>query len=143
MGHGGRVVAVRVVRQPGRHHLRGAPEVYPNTATLSFHGSTYTSSTLSFTGYETTTNQRQGDGYKPLDTIPPADQALVTKYDNPPFVSQDSAGSIPFVNIGGKYVISGASYDPQVLQGKTHEQIARRCRIRRPTSARPSSARPT
>jgi hypothetical protein len=101
-----------------------APEVYPSTATLSFHGSTYTSPLLSFSAYEQTTNQRQGNAYKPLDTIPSADQALVTKYDSPPYVSQDSAGSIPFVDIGGKYVISGASYDPQVLQGKTHEQIA-------------------
>ena len=34
-----------------------------------FHGSTYTSDKLSFTGYETTTNQQQADGsYPPLDT---------------------------------------------------------------------------
>ena len=31
---------------------------------------------------------------------------------------------IPFVDLAGRYVISGASYDPQVLQGKTHAQIA-------------------
>jgi hypothetical protein len=110
-----------------------APEVYPNTATLSFHGSTYTSTYLSFTAYEETTNQRQGNGYKPLDTISAADKALVTKYDNQPYVSADSAGAIPFVDIGGKYIISGASYDPQVLQGKTHEQIAQA--LSDPTSA--------
>jgi Domain of unknown function (DUF929) len=111
----------------------GSPEVYPNTATLSFHGSTYTSSYLSFSAYEETTNQRQGNSYKPLDTIPAADQALVSKYDNAPYVSSDSAGAIPFVDIGGKFVISGASYDPQVLQGKTHEQIAQA--LSDPTSA--------
>jgi Domain of unknown function (DUF929) len=110
-----------------------APEVYPSTATLSFHGSTFTSSYLSFTGYEETTNQRQGNSYKPLDTLPDADQALLSKYDNQPFVSSDSAGAIPFVDIGGKYVISGASYDPQVLQGKTQEQIAQA--LSDPTSA--------
>jgi hypothetical protein len=102
----------------------GSPEVYPNTATLSFHGATYTSSVLSFTGYEETTNQRQGSSYAPLDKIPAADQALVEKYNSAPYVDQSSAGSIPFVDLGGKYVISGASYDPKVLQGKTQAQIA-------------------
>jgi uncharacterized protein DUF929 len=111
----------------------GSPEVYPSTATLSFHGSTYTSTYLSFSAYEETTNQRQGNGYKPLDTIPAADQALVSKYDSPPYVGSDSAGAIPFVDIGGKYVISGASYDPAVLKGKTHEQIAQA--LSDPTSA--------
>jgi Domain of unknown function (DUF929) len=97
----------------------------PSTATLSFHGATYTSDSLSFTGYETTTNQQQSDGsYPTLDTPSAADEALVTKYDAPPFVDADSKGSIPFVDIGGKFVISGASYDPALLAGKTHQQIA-------------------
>lgn len=108
----------------GSTESAGSPEVYPSTATLSFHGATYTSSLLSFTGYEETTNKRQGQSYQPLDTVSAADEALVTKYNAPPYVDQQSAGSIPFVDIGGKYVISGASYDPQVLQGKTHAEIA-------------------
>jgi hypothetical protein len=101
-----------------------ATDIYPNTATLSFHGATYTSSYLSFTGYETTTNQPQGSSYVPLDTPPAADQAIVDKYDAPPYVPTGSSGSIPFVDIGGKYVISGASYDVSILQGQTHDQIA-------------------
>jgi uncharacterized protein DUF929 len=94
-------------------------DVYPNTASLSFHGATYSSSTLSFTGYETTDRNQ-----KPLDTITSADQALVTKYDAPPYVEKNAAGSIPFVDIGGKYMISGASFDPTVLKGKSQEEIA-------------------
>jgi hypothetical protein len=39
-------------------------------------------------------------------------------------VSSSSQGSIPFVDIGNKYLISGASYSPQVLQGKSWSQIA-------------------
>jgi hypothetical protein len=35
-----------------------------------------------------------------------------------------SRGSIPFVNIGGRYVISGGSYSPGVLHGKNQAQIA-------------------
>ena len=60
--------------------------------------------------------------YAPLDTLSSPDQALFDKYDAPPYT--DSAGSIPFIDIGGRYVISGASYSPQVLQGKTQTQIA-------------------
>jgi hypothetical protein len=102
-----------------------ATDTDPNTATLSFHGSTYASDKISFTGYETTTNQQKSDGsYPPLDKVPAADQALLDKYDAPPYVDASSKGSIPFVDIGGKYLISGASYDPAVLKGKTHEQIA-------------------
>jgi len=101
-----------------------ATDIYPNTATLSFHGATYASTYLSFTGYETETNQPQGGSYAPLDTPSAADQAIVDKYDAPPYVSASSAGSIPFVDIGGKFIISGASYDVSILQGLTHEQIA-------------------
>ena len=36
----------------------------------------------------------------------------------------DPNGGIPFIDIGGSYMISGATYDPGVLQGKTHAQIA-------------------
>ena len=99
-------------------------DAYANTATLSFHGATYTSDLLSFTGVEQTSNVRSGSGYKPLDTPSSADQALLTKYDAPPYVSASSAGSIPFVDLGGKYLITGASYSPQVIAGKSHEQIA-------------------
>ncbi|MCW2494691.1 MAG: hypothetical protein JWQ77_615 [Jatrophihabitans sp.] len=100
-------------------------DVYPSTQTLTFHGATYTSSYLSFTGKELESNQASGSGYAPLDTLSAADQAIVTKYN--------SSGGIPFVDIGGKYLISGASYDPQVLQGKTHAQIA--AALSDPTSA--------
>lgn len=94
-------------------------DVYPSTATLSFHGSSYTSSTIAFEGVET-----QAEQGVPLDTLPAEGQKLVDTYDAPPYVPKESQGSIPFVYIGGKYMISGATYSPQVLQGKTHEQIA-------------------
>ncbi len=94
-------------------------DVYPNTASLSFHGATYSSSSLSFTGYETTDRAK-----KTLDQLSSADQALFAKYDATPYVEKNAAGSIPFVDIGGKYAISGASFDPTVLKGKTQEEIA-------------------
>jgi hypothetical protein len=91
-------------------------DVYPNTATLTFHGATYTSAYLSFTGTELQSNQVVDGGYAPLDTLSGADRALMQRYD--------ADGSIPFVDLGGRYVIIGTSYKPDVLQGKTHAEIA-------------------
>ena len=96
-----------------------ADDVYPSTATLSFHGSSYTSSNVAFTGVET-----QGEQGVALDTLSAADQQIESTYNAPPYVPADSQGAIPFVDIGGKYLINGASYKPQVLQGKTHAEIA-------------------
>jgi hypothetical protein len=97
-------------------------DVHPNTTTLTFHGASYASTHLAFVGREIESNQVVNGGYAPLDRLTAAQQALVTKYDAPPYTT--STGSIPFVDIGGRYIISGASYDPSVLQGKTHQQIA-------------------
>jgi Domain of unknown function (DUF929) len=102
-----------------------AGDVYPNTPTLSFHGAQLTSSYVTFTGVETTTNQPlTGGGYQPLDTLSAADTALVKKYNAAPYVAASSAGSIPFIDIGGAYISSGASYTPQLLSGKTQAQVA-------------------
>ncbi|MFD7155036.1 DUF929 family protein [Kribbella sp. NPDC059898] len=106
----------------GTTHSASA-DVHPNTPSLSFHGSTYTSQYLSFTGVETTTNEVEGNSYKPLDTPTAEDQATLQKYDNVPYVAKDSAGSIPFIDIGNKFIGSGATYSPDVLAGKTQAQI--------------------
>jgi hypothetical protein len=87
-------------------------DVAPDTSTLAFHGTTYTSQYLSFTGYE----QQDRTQTKTLDTLTSADQGVFSKL-NP-------RGSIPFVDLGGIYVSSGASYDPGILAGLSHEQIA-------------------
>jgi len=93
-------------------------DVYPNTATLSFHGASYTSKYLAFTGLEL-----QDTNGKTLDTPSPADGKLISKYDAQQYTGAQSGG-IPFVLMGGKFVISGASYDPAVLKGLSHQQIA-------------------
>jgi hypothetical protein len=98
-------------------------DVYPNTPTLSFHGATYNSQYLSFTGVETTSNKLVNGNYAPLDTLTPADQQTFTTYDQPPYVT-GQAGSIPFVDIAGKYVSSGATYSPQLLHGLSQAQVA-------------------
>jgi Domain of unknown function (DUF929) len=97
-------------------------DVYPNTATLTFYGSTFTGNVVAFSPYELQSNQVVNGQYTTLQTLSAADEALVAKYDAPPYFSSSKA--VPFIDIGGKYLISGASYDPQVLQGKTQQQIA-------------------
>ncbi|HEY2165697.1 MAG TPA: DUF929 family protein [Jatrophihabitantaceae bacterium] len=101
-----------------------ASDVFPSTPTLSFHGATYTSKYLVFVGKETESNQVVNGHYQTLDTLTPAQQTLFSTYDAPPYVSASAKGTIPFVDIGGKYLINGASYTPQVLQGKTQQQVA-------------------
>ncbi len=94
-------------------------DIYPSTATLSFHSAAYASTLLSFTGVELTTNipdKASSYGYQLLDTPTATDQQTAKIY-NP-------KGSIPCVDFGNKYVIAGASYDVGILQGMTQTQIA-------------------
>jgi len=100
-----------------------AVDVFPNTQTFSFHGATYTSSYLTFSGVETTSNQVVGGSYGRLDTPTPDEQTVFQTYDRGPYVS-GSAGSIPFVDLGGRYIQSGAAYSPGVLAGKGLTEIA-------------------
>ena len=101
-----------------------ADDVYPSTPTLSFHGSSFTGQQVAFTGVETEGNTKVSGGYAPLDNLSTADQQVFSTYDAAPYVDSSGAGSIPFVDIGGRYLISGASYNPQLLAGKTHQQVA-------------------
>jgi Domain of unknown function (DUF929) len=101
-------------------------DVYPGTPTFSFHDAKYSSPYLAFQGVELDTNQlnSQGTAYTTLDKPTAAQQALMTKYDAAPYVSSSTPGTIPFIDIGGKYLVSGATYSAALLQGKTADQIA-------------------
>lgn len=94
-------------------------DIDPDTATLTFHGATYSSRYLVFTGVEIQGNE-QG---KPLDTPSAADKKLLSTYDDEKYTGART-GSIPFLDLGGRWVSAGASYDPQLLAGMTHEEIA-------------------
>jgi len=98
-------------------------DVFPNTQTFSFHGAAYTSQYLNFTGLELQSNQLQGTAYAALDTPTAEQQSLISTYNAAPYVSADSAGAIPFIDFGGKFLISGSTYNPSVLQGKSYDQI--------------------
>lgn len=98
-------------------------DVYPSTQTLSFHGATFTSVQVSFTGVETNSNEIKNGQYAALDSLTAADEKLFATYDRPPYTPSE-AGGIPFIDIAGRYVSSGATYSPEILKGKTRAQIA-------------------
>jgi hypothetical protein len=97
--------------------LRGihssATDVYPNTATLTFAPSTYTSKYLVFSPVETQTVSHQ-----PLQSVTPGQEAVWAKFEPNP-----SQRGFPFISIGNQF-IAAATYNPQVLQGLTWSQIA-------------------
>jgi len=99
-----------------------APEVNPNTATVSFHGATYSSQYVSFTGYETSTNKQTNGQWGKLDTLEGEDLALFQKFNAPPYVQ--SSGAIPWINLGGTSIQAGASYNSAVILNKTQAEIA-------------------
>jgi Domain of unknown function (DUF929) len=75
----------------------------PNTPTLTFYGSTYTSKYITFTPVEETGNVANSAGqYPTLQTPTTAEQTLLTKYD-----PGTNGSPIPFVDFGGKYAQSG------------------------------------
>ncbi|MGI5237309.1 DUF929 family protein [Dactylosporangium sp. CA-139066] len=100
-----------------------ADDAYPNTPTLSFHGTTYSSQYIAFQGVETTTNVRKNGQYEPLDKLTDAQAQVVQKYNAPPYVSKDSAGSIPFMDFANKAVLAGATYSPELLAAHTHAEV--------------------
>ncbi|MGB8383293.1 MAG: DUF929 family protein [Dermatophilaceae bacterium] len=101
-----------------------SPETNPDTPTVTFHGATYTSPYLSFTGYETATNEMSNGQFKPLDTLTSEDQALFDTYASPPYVDARSKGAIPWMNLGGTSIVAGAQWDSKPILDKTQAQIA-------------------
>ncbi len=92
-------------------------DVYPDTPTFTFFGSTYRSDVLAFTAVETATNEPDGKGgYTPLQT-PTAAQIAVVQELNP-------EGGIPFIDFAGQFAISGASFDPSVMAGLSANDVA-------------------
>jgi thiol-disulfide isomerase/thioredoxin len=100
-------------------------DVFANTPTFSFYKSSYSSEYIDFQPVEEAGEVQGLDGrYAVLERPTPAQQALLEKYDAPPYVPAASAGGIPFVLVGGKYTWSGSPFDPGVLSGKSQAAIA-------------------
>jgi hypothetical protein len=97
----------------------GNAEPDPDTPTWTFLHASFSSPYLVFSPLEIQTNipDPSTGTYTTLQTPSKAQQALVNKYDG-------SGGSIPFIDFGNKYVISGVSYDPGVLDNLSWATVA-------------------
>ena len=101
-----------------------ATDIFPNTATLSFRTASYRSSHLTLRTTELADNRGH-----PLQPLTGLDNKLIHSYDVPPYVnSADQSGAVPFLDIGDRYILAGAQYDPQVLAGLSQAQIASQLR---------------
>ena len=95
----------------------------PNTPTWTFYKSTYKSDYITFTPVEETTNYRIGNSsstsvnYQTLQTPTSAQETLGQAYD--------PQGSIPFMDLGNKYVQVGnlSPLSPTLLAGKSWSQV--------------------
>lgn len=91
--------------------MSSSSDAFPNTPTFSFHNATYQSSVIDFTPVETQDRDR-----KPLQSPTAQQEQLMRTYD--------PDGSIPFVLVGGRSYENGSGFQPDVLSGKSAEQIA-------------------
>jgi len=107
------------------HTARSATDdVFPGTPTFTFSGSTYQSQYVDFKAVELQTSTRVGGTYQTLQT-PTADEAtLLARYNAPPYVPANSAGAIPFVDVGNQYVLSGSNFSPQLLADSSWDDVA-------------------
>ena len=82
--------------------MSSSTDSYPNTATFSFYQSNYSSSYIDFVPVENADRQQNV-----LQTPTANEQQLLTS---------DNVTGYPFMDIGNRYLISSASYDPTVLR---------------------------
>lgn len=96
--------------------------VFPGTATFSFVGNRYSSPYLTFTGIELYSDQPGADGsFTPLAHLTPAQAYLVARYS---FADATTAGTSPFVDVGGRMVTTTSGFSPALLAGQSQAQIA-------------------
>jgi Domain of unknown function (DUF929) len=102
-----------------------AQDVYPSTPTFSFYGASYTSPYIELQSVELEGDVPGPDGrYAPLQRPTVEQEALIEKYDAPPYVPRESAGGIPFILVGGHYMWSGSPFSPGLLSGQPQAAIA-------------------
>lgn len=89
-----------------------------NVSTFSFEGSSYTSQYMDFVSKESKGNalDASGQAYVDLDKLTSAEQQLVNKYDG--------NGYIPFISIGNRYTLVGASYQFTTLLDSSQKPLS-------------------
>lgn len=94
-------------------HSAPSPEIYPDTATLTFYRSTYTSKYLSFVPVE-----HQTVDHKPLQPLTRQQERIWSQYEPDP-----NTRGYPFADIGNKYLAT-VLFAPTAMAGQTWSQIA-------------------
>lgn len=94
-------------------------DVYPDTRTFSFAGSHYTSQYITFQGVEVADRAQQ-----PLETLTAEQQAVMAKYDAPPYTQ--SRGGVPFTSVANQYLAANSGFSPRLIEGLSWEEIASR-----------------
>jgi hypothetical protein len=105
----------------------GQAEPYPNTSTWTFANATYSSPYLTFTPVELNTNipDPSTGSYTTLKAPTAAQEALITKWDDQPYLSaSEPAGSIPFIYFGKSMIVGASPAQNQAISGLTWNQIA-------------------
>ena len=103
----------------GLRFIHSSPtDVYPGTPTLSFYGSRYASRYLAFSGVEWYGERNDPStpfGHVYLQRPTGAELAAFSRF---------ARGSVPFVDIGDRYLVPQAQYLPSALAGLTWAQVA-------------------
>jgi hypothetical protein len=105
-------------------------DVAAMTNTFSYHGATFTSPYITFSGIEQFSNvpsSSASSGFTTLENPTAEERTILTKYSSSkynPNASTQGGISFPFVDINNVAIISGASYNPTILAGQTWSQIA-------------------
>ena len=94
-------------------------DVYPDTPTFTFYQGSYSSPYIDFVSVESEDRQQN-----PLQTPTAEQQQIFSTYDAPPYVSAQSQGGIPFIDIANQYLAIGPGYSPQALQNLDWQEIA-------------------
>lgn len=95
----------------------GSRDIYPNTPTLTFAHAKYISQYVNFTPIET--SDRLGH---PLDPLQGEQKKLFIKFDAEPYTSHPKG--IPFLYIGGHWMLLGSPVDPALYAKLGWTQIA-------------------
>lgn len=91
--------------------LSSPTDIYANTPTFTFLKSQYTSDYIVFQSVETQ------DRYGNFLESPTSDQNAIMQKNDP-------SGGIPFIDIGNRYIISGAQFMPSLLAGLDWNQTS-------------------
>jgi Domain of unknown function (DUF929) len=98
-------------------NLRGTTSsyVYPGGPTFSFYGATYSSKYLSFVTDEQSPRSasRSAGSYENVLTLSDQEHNIMTAWDVAPYAIR--RGSVPFLDLGGKFVLSGFQYDADAV----------------------------